>query len=84
MVGGQAINLPDKSRLEKELKDAHERMLNLSRATSDAIWEWDMQSGQIFRNETLMEMIGYQFDNSRGLIMVAASYSSGRPQPVGR
>lgn len=67
MIGGQAINLPDKSRLEKELKDAHERMLNLSRATSDAIWEWDMQSGQIFRNETLMEMIGYQLDNSRGL-----------------
>lgn len=67
LVGGQAINLPDKSRLEKELKDAHERMLNLSRATSDAIWEWDMQTGQIFRNETLMEMIGYQLDNSRGL-----------------
>ncbi len=67
MVGGQAVNLPDKSRLEKELKDAHERMLNLSRATSDAIWEWDMQTGQIFRNETLMEMIGYQPDNSRGL-----------------
>jgi PAS domain S-box-containing protein len=67
MVGGQAVNLPDKSRLEKELKEAHERMLNLSRATSDAIWEWDMQTGQIFRNETLMEMIGYQPDNSRGL-----------------
>ncbi|MGZ5219426.1 MAG: PAS domain-containing protein [Chitinophagaceae bacterium] len=67
MVGGQAVNLPDKSRLEKELKDAHERMLNLSRATSDAIWEWDMQTGQIFRNETLMEMIGSQLDNSRGL-----------------
>lgn len=67
MVGGQAVNLPDKSRLEKELKEAHERMLNLSRATSDAIWEWDMQTGQIFRNETLMEMIGYQLDNSKGL-----------------
>src|SRR3990170_3590459 len=67
LVGGQAVNLPDKSRLEKELKDAHERMLNLSRATSDAIWEWDMQTGQIFRNETLMEMIGYQLDNSKGL-----------------
>lgn len=67
MVGGQAVSLPDKSRLEKELKDAHERMLNLSRATSDAIWEWDMQTGQIFRNETLMEMIGYQLDNSKGL-----------------
>jgi PAS domain S-box-containing protein len=67
LVGGQAVNLPDKSRLEKELKDAHERMLNLSRATSDAIWEWDMKTGQIFRNETLMEMIGYQLDNSKGL-----------------
>lgn len=67
LVGGQAVNLPDKSRLEKELKEAHERMLNLSRATSDAIWEWDMQTGQIFRNETLMEMIGYQPDNSKGL-----------------
>jgi PAS domain S-box-containing protein len=42
-------------------------MINLSRATSDAIWEWDMQTGQIFRNEALMEMIGYQADNSRGL-----------------
>lgn len=67
LVGGQAITLPDKSRLEKELKEAHERMLNLSRATSDAIWEWDMKTGQIFRNETLMEMIGYQLDNSKGL-----------------
>ena len=26
-----------------------------------------MQTGQIFRNETLMEMIGYQQDNSKGL-----------------
>ena len=67
LLGGQAINLPDKSRLEKELKDVHQRMLNLSRATSDAIWEWDMQTGQIFRNEALMEMVGYQSDNSRGL-----------------
>lgn len=67
LVGGQAVNLSDKSRLEKELKDAHQRMLNLTRATSDAIWEWDMQTGQIFRNEALMEMIGYQPDNSRGL-----------------
>ena len=67
LVGGQAINVADKSNLEKELKDARERLLNFSKATSDAIWEWDMQSGQIFRNETLMEMIGYQPDNSKGL-----------------
>lgn len=67
LVGGHAINLPDKGKLEKELKEAHERLLNFSRATSDAIWEWDMRTGQIFRNEALMEMIGYQLDHSRGL-----------------
>lgn len=67
LVGALAINVPDKNKLEKELKTAHERLLNFSRATSDAIWEWDMQTGNIFRNEALMEMIGYQQDNSRGL-----------------
>jgi PAS domain S-box-containing protein len=67
LVGGQAVNLPDKSRLEKELKEAHERMLTLNRATTDAIWDWDMKTGQIYRNERCMEMIGYQLDNSKGL-----------------
>ncbi len=67
LVGGQAIRLPDKSKLEKELRDTHERLLTYSRATSDAIWEWDMQTGQMFGNETLMQMIGYLADNARGL-----------------
>ncbi|RYY62235.1 MAG: PAS domain S-box protein [Chitinophagaceae bacterium] len=67
LVGGQAIRLPDKSKLEKELRETHARLLTYSKATSDAIWEWDMQSGQMFRNETLMNMIGYQMDTSKGL-----------------
>jgi PAS domain S-box-containing protein len=67
LAGGQAVIMPDKSRLEKELHLAHERVLHMSKATSDAIWEWDMQTGQIFRNEALMEMVGYSLDNSKGL-----------------
>lgn len=67
LVGGQAASIPDNSPLEKELRHTHERLQNLSKATSDAVWEWDMQTGKIFRNETLMEMIGYQNDNSKGL-----------------
>jgi PAS domain S-box-containing protein len=67
LLAGQAVNVPDTSSLEKELRQAKERIVYLTRATSDAIWEWDMQSGQIFRNDTLMEMIGYQWDNSKGL-----------------
>jgi PAS domain S-box-containing protein len=66
-VGGQAINLSDKHKIEKELIKATERLLLLSKATNDAIWEWDMQTGNIFRNEALMEMIGYQQENAKGL-----------------
>lgn len=67
LLAGQAVNIPDTSHLEKELRQTKERIVYLTRATSDAIWEWDMQSGQIFRNDALMQMIGYQWDNSKGL-----------------
>jgi PAS domain S-box-containing protein len=67
LIGGHAVNLPDTSRIETELREANERLLILNRATTNAIWEWDMQTGRIFRNEALMEMIGYQPDDSKGL-----------------
>jgi PAS domain S-box-containing protein len=67
MVGGHAVNLADKYAVEKQLREANERLLLLSRATSDAIWEWDMQTGYIFRNDVLMDMIGYQLDDGKGL-----------------
>ncbi|MBI5858524.1 MAG: PAS domain-containing protein [Sphingobacteriales bacterium] len=58
MAAGIAINYADKYYAEKNLKKANERLSQLSRVTSDAIWEWDMLSGEIFRNEKLIEMIG--------------------------
>src|SRR5258705_1998827 len=67
IVGGYAVNLPDTTRIESELREANQRLLTLSRAASNAIWEWDMQTGIIFRNEILMEMIGYHPDDSKGL-----------------
>jgi PAS domain S-box-containing protein len=67
LVGGHAVNLADKYKAEKQLHEANERLLQLTRATTDAIWEWDMQTGRIFRNDALMEMIGYQLDDPKGL-----------------
>jgi PAS domain S-box-containing protein len=67
MVGGHAVNLADKYAVEKQLREVNERLLLLSRATTDAIWEWDMQTGHIFRNESLMNMIGYQGEEAKGL-----------------
>ena len=67
MVGGHAVNLADKYAVEKQLREVNERLLLLSRATTDAIWEWDMQTGHIFRNDALMNMIGYQGEEAKGL-----------------
>jgi PAS domain S-box-containing protein len=67
LVGGIAVDITEKHKTEKKLLEANERLLLLSRATSDAIWEWDMQTGYIFRNDTLMEMVGYHAENSKGL-----------------
>lgn len=67
LLGGYAISLQEKYAVEKKLREANDRLLLLTRATSDAIWEWDMQTGYIFRNDALMDMIGYQLDNPKGL-----------------
>lgn len=67
LLGGQAVNLTDKFATEKQLRETHNRLLLLSRASSNAIWEWDMQTGEIFRNDALMDMIGYTFEKPHGL-----------------
>jgi PAS domain S-box-containing protein len=67
LLGGHAVNLAEKYNTEKKLRETNDRLLLLTRATSDAIWEWDMQTGNIFRNDALMDMIGYQMDDPRGL-----------------
>ena len=67
MIGGHAVNLSDKYAIEKKLRETNDRLLMLTRATTDAIWEWDLQTGHIFRNDALMDMIGYQLDDPKGL-----------------
>jgi len=67
LLGGYAVNFAAKHEAEKQLQVANDRLLLLTRATSDAIWEWDMQTGHIFRNDALMDMIGYQLEKPKGL-----------------
>lgn len=68
MLGGHAVNLADKYAVEKQLREANDKLLLLSRTTSDAIWEWDMLTGRIFRNDILMDMVGYHFEEPKGLL----------------
>lgn len=67
LLGGHAVNVAEKYAAEKQLRETNERLLLFSRASSNAIWEWDMQTGYIFRNDQLMDMIGYPQEETRGL-----------------
>jgi PAS domain S-box-containing protein len=67
MYAGHAVNITDKWEAEKKIKEVNDRLLILTKATFDGIWEWDMQSGKIFRNDALMNIIGYQHEHTKGL-----------------
>ncbi|MEO7983763.1 MAG: PAS domain-containing protein, partial [Bacteroidota bacterium] len=67
MLGGQAVNLTEKFAAEKQLRETNNRLLLLTGAAANAIWEWDMQTGHIFRNDALMDMIGYHLEKPMGL-----------------
>jgi PAS domain S-box-containing protein len=67
MVAGIASDQTERKKIERKLEVAHERLVQLSRITSDAIWEWDMQTGEIIRNEKLVELTGYLAEDHKGL-----------------
>lgn len=67
MTAVQAVNLSDHFSRERQLRDLNDRLLNLSSITANAVWEWDLKTGKIFRNEVLLDMIGYPVEHIRGL-----------------
>ncbi|MDP4245567.1 MAG: PAS domain-containing protein [Bacteroidota bacterium] len=67
MVGGQAWDITESYRAKLQLKKTNERLLYLSRAVSEAVWDWNIETGQVFRNQPLLKMIGYHDEKPEGL-----------------
>jgi PAS domain S-box-containing protein len=67
MIGGQAWEITESYQAKFQLKKTNERLLYLNRAASEAIWDWNMHTGQIFRNLALLKMIGYHREKPNGL-----------------
>ena len=67
LLGGLATFKPEKDNTREKLDLANERINHLQRITSDAIWEWDMLTGEIIRNDKLGELIGYLPEDNKGL-----------------
>lgn len=67
MIGGEAIDITSRFKAEEKLRKVNERLHYLSHMTTDAIWEWDMLTGQIYRNQILRDLIGVSTDTTQNL-----------------
>jgi PAS domain S-box-containing protein len=55
-------DITDNVNREEELRKSNERFFYVSKITSDAIWDIDLATNQIYRSETFYELSGYTRD----------------------
>lgn len=55
-------DITDSVNREEELRKSNERFFYVSKITSDAIWDIDLGTKQIYRSETFYELSGYSRD----------------------
>ena len=53
-----------RKKAEDALIESNERFKYASEATSDALWDWDIETNKIFVGESYNLLFGYQFDNN--------------------
>jgi PAS domain S-box-containing protein len=59
LVVGQAFDISDEFNVREELRKSNERFSYVAKAVSDCIWDWDIETGQVYRSEALMALTGY-------------------------
>ncbi|HEU4472309.1 MAG TPA: PAS domain-containing protein [Flavisolibacter sp.] len=59
---GAMQDVTAQKKAEAELKQSNERFSLVSRATSDAIYDWDIQSGQLLWGDGIHTLFGFQPD----------------------
>jgi len=60
VISAAIRDVTEKKKIEQELKKSNERYNYATKATSDAIWDWDIITGTIYRGETYKALFGYQ------------------------
>ncbi|HXF94696.1 MAG TPA: PAS domain S-box protein [Gemmatimonadales bacterium] len=61
-VGGVVVNYRDiteRRRSEEELRRSEERLRLVGRATNDAIWDYDLATGEVWWSESVQTLFGY-------------------------
>lgn len=52
-------DITDRKRQEQELRTSHERFELVCKATQDVIWDWNVENGEMFVNDSFTRTFGY-------------------------
>jgi PAS domain S-box-containing protein len=66
LVGGYAISV-GRSDSHHARAEGDQRYLQLIQSSSEAIWEWEINTGNTFKNNALLELIGFEKEETKGL-----------------
>ncbi|MGC4100077.1 PAS domain-containing sensor histidine kinase [Ferruginibacter sp.] len=61
-IGGQAIDITDRKNTEEQIKKIHERFTYAVNATSEAVWDLDLKTKEIYRSDAFYKISGYAKD----------------------
>ena len=56
---GISRDITERKNIEESLRLSNERFNIVSKATNDAIWDWDLVSGHVFWNDAIYSLFGY-------------------------
>jgi PAS domain S-box-containing protein len=59
LIGGQAIDITEKKKSRLELERMNERFTHAVKASSDAIWDLDLLTNEIYRSDNFSIISGY-------------------------
>lgn len=62
LIGGHAIDITDKVQANEYIGKMHERFTYVVNASSDAIWDLDLTTNEIYRSDAFSDISGYNKD----------------------
>ena len=62
LIGFQAFDITDHKQTIEELRRTNERFFLIANATSDAIWDQDLETNEIYRSSNFSKLSGYSMD----------------------
>lgn len=59
MILAVGTDITERKKMEDELRQSIERFETISRATNDAVWDWDLDTDSLWWNDSFKDLFGY-------------------------